>query len=1122
MEVFVEAGVLGAVSSVPCDGATLWASPTSLLRFAINGCTSGSWCAVEAIDSLEDSSTAVVRIRGCSSLRYECMIDSGTAAALQLSGEGRYRLRVRALADHQLKSAKIVDRVWYRAIFEGWRASGAWQEGSPSLLHQIAGGVFLGWPKLRVPQWCVPPVMHLAPTDASGTELVQIRPPDSVDATDRGHWRLVAAGTSGVDTLQGFDASAPAQIAKSGSSVEAHSGAAIASPDATSAGLALLREWWSRSAAAAPGMEQQAASLIAGPIALAWGLLQPLSGTAASVSVVGASSGALLVGGVGTGKSHLLSSIVAALPAAVARHVRILRLASADILSGRAGESEERLQRLLDHALWADAPAPETVASAAGASPRYSLVVIDDAETLLPAAAAPSAAAAGAAASNPPSPLVRRLASMLLRAVCGAGAIAAATGARVCWLASASRIASLHPGCLVPSCFGGATVRLGALDVGCRYRVLRHLLRRQLPNRSSGVSEAGSVAGARDDSILQQLADVAERCHGMTVSDLVHLVTMTARLAIDGSAADFKLGSSSESAGSALEPVSSTAIGSAPPASSATSDLLFRRLHVALASARAAMLSSRGTMGALPPPASEAGLQRLVGMDDAVAAACAAIENALRPERRAACVAAGRFPPKGMLIEGSPGSGKTALAQGLARMVLDRGLGTALVVSATDLVSPVLGATEAALARLFAEATALAPCVLLLDRFDALASAAAGERASSSASSPFARLVIALGAHLDALEWSASGAGSDEGGSGADSAAGDGAGAHDAGHSMHSAAEVLQAMAQPQLPKLDADSAGGASADARGSVAGTSLDAPQLSFAAACAAALHLNEVGHAAPRSLASGGHAVKPTAPTGTPVFILAVAGRAEDVAAPLLRRGRIDIRIRTPALDEAAASALLRHFAARSPCAAVSMELAQTELARLTDRCTCGTTPPALRGATTASTSTATFASAPAEASDSSHGAAADSAGPAWYAFLDGLARHLIRCGPAAFCICGCRGSASAAAAAGLPQPAVPVLWSAARLEKLWQAAAYAALRRCTAPPLPVTGGHTVAGDRSGDDDAPPASTSSAAGSTTRAALTDAASVLACGDVTKRSGAELALLPADFVSALVHREA
>ncbi|KAI8476766.1 MAG: P-loop containing nucleoside triphosphate hydrolase protein [Monoraphidium minutum] len=79
-------------------------------------------------------------------------------------------------------------------------------------------------------------------------------------------------------------------------------------------------------------------------------------------------------------------------------------------------------------------------------------------------------------------------------------------------------------------------------------------------------------------------------------------------------------------------------------------------------------------------------------------------------------------PPRGLLLHGPPGSGKTALARAAAA---DAGAAL-LVVNGPDVMSEFLGESEAGLQGVFAAARALAPAVVLLDEIDALAPARGG------------------------------------------------------------------------------------------------------------------------------------------------------------------------------------------------------------------------------------------------------------------------------------------------------------------------------------------------------------------------------------------------------------
>lgn len=81
----------------------------------------------------------------------------------------------------------------------------------------------------------------------------------------------------------------------------------------------------------------------------------------------------------------------------------------------------------------------------------------------------------------------------------------------------------------------------------------------------------------------------------------------------------------------------------------------------------------------------------------------------------------GTVPPKGILLTGAPGSGKSHLANAVADEVRRRGLASFVAVNCTDLLTKVVGDTEKALRELFATARNAAPCILYFDQIESIA-----------------------------------------------------------------------------------------------------------------------------------------------------------------------------------------------------------------------------------------------------------------------------------------------------------------------------------------------------------------------------------------------------------------
>jgi SpoVK/Ycf46/Vps4 family AAA+-type ATPase len=101
-------------------------------------------------------------------------------------------------------------------------------------------------------------------------------------------------------------------------------------------------------------------------------------------------------------------------------------------------------------------------------------------------------------------------------------------------------------------------------------------------------------------------------------------------------------------------------------------------------------------------------------------------------------------PPRGVLLTGPPGVGKTTIALMAARMAM----ANIFSVRGTDLLSSVVGESEVKLQRLFAAARASAPSIILLDRIESVAPVRGFDTSSEQSSD---RLLSSLLVELDGV-----------------------------------------------------------------------------------------------------------------------------------------------------------------------------------------------------------------------------------------------------------------------------------------------------------------------------------------------------------------------------------
>eukprot|EP00922_Rhytidocystis_sp_ex-Travisia-forbesii_P041135 GHVS01061388.1.p1 GENE.GHVS01061388.1~~GHVS01061388.1.p1 ORF type:complete len:768 (+),score=141.93 GHVS01061388.1:108-2306(+) len=140
------------------------------------------------------------------------------------------------------------------------------------------------------------------------------------------------------------------------------------------------------------------------------------------------------------------------------------------------------------------------------------------------------------------------------------------------------------------------------------------------------------------------------------------------------------------------------------------------------------------------PPYATGGLSSLGGIDSI----CEAIQQlVIRPLHHPEVFNyLGVDPPRGVLLHGPPGSGKTTLAHAIAA---EAGR-PFFSVAATELVSGMSGESEALLRALFQAAKAAAPSVVFIDEIDAIS-----PKRDTAAREMERRIVAQLGASMDGL-----------------------------------------------------------------------------------------------------------------------------------------------------------------------------------------------------------------------------------------------------------------------------------------------------------------------------------------------------------------------------------
>ncbi len=141
--------------------------------------------------------------------------------------------------------------------------------------------------------------------------------------------------------------------------------------------------------------------------------------------------------------------------------------------------------------------------------------------------------------------------------------------------------------------------------------------------------------------------------------------------------------------------------------------------------------------------APKVGWDDLGGLDDAIASLKEGVELPLKNPQ--AFERLGIRPAKGFLLYGPPGTGKTLLAKAVAK----EAEANFISIKSSDLLSKWYGESEQQIARMFARARAVAPCVVFIDEIDSLVPA---RGTSGNEPQVTARVVNTILAEMDGME----------------------------------------------------------------------------------------------------------------------------------------------------------------------------------------------------------------------------------------------------------------------------------------------------------------------------------------------------------------------------------